>query len=105
MSAATVTRERASFARRIDRQWQKGPPASMPKHWREVCDAALTRAPRLADDPLYHRAVVAALRFAKPRRTPGSATTNAWAADPFNAADLALSMHSVLAGRTVQVRS
>ena len=49
---------RARFAHKIDRQWQKGAPAPMPKRWRTVCGIALAMAPQSADDPKFHRAVV-----------------------------------------------
>lgn len=98
---------RARFAHKIDRRWQKGAPASMPKFWRLVCDLALAAAPHRAHDEHMHRAVVASLRFSLPR-APGtegaSREMNAWARDPRNVADLAGSLYDVIRARTTKGR-
>ncbi|TAK22959.1 MAG: hypothetical protein EPO40_27170 [Myxococcaceae bacterium] len=86
----------ARFARKVDRQWMKGAPAPMPKHWRDVCGLALAMAPQSAGDPLFHRALVAALRFALPRREELSASVDVWARDPRNLAALAVDLLPVI---------
>jgi len=87
---------RARFAHKIDRQWQKGAPAPMPKRWRTVCGIALAMAPQSADDPKFHRAVVAALRFARPVMRRQWTSIDTWASDPRNVAALAVDLLPVI---------
>lgn len=89
-------RTTARFAHKIDRQWQKGAPRSMPRHWRMVCLLALASAPERAEDAKFHRAVVAALRFALPHPGEADRTTAAWAANPENIAALAVDLYPVI---------
>jgi len=86
----------ARFAHKVDRQWIKGAPASMPKHWRAVCGLALAMEPRRGADPLFHRAVVASLRFALPHRAEQSTSIDVWARDPRNLAALAVDLLPVI---------
>jgi hypothetical protein len=92
----TSARELARFTHKIDRQWQKGTPAPRPKHWRTVCGIALAMAPRSATDPKFHRAIVAALRFARPAFSKQWSSIDQWAADPRNIAALAVDLLPVI---------
>lgn len=92
----TADRARARFAHKVDRQWQKGPPAPMPKHWRLACDVAVAMAPALSGDPIFHRAMVASLRFATPRMRGQWSAIDVWASDPVNVATLALDLLPVI---------
>ncbi len=96
MKPTTSARELARFTHKIDRQWMKGAPASMPKHWRRVCDLALAMAPESADDPKFHRAVAASLRFALPYKRGQRSSVDTWAADPRNVAALAVDLLPVI---------
>jgi len=98
-TATAADRRTARFVHKIDRQWQKGAPAPMPKHWRTVCGLALSMAPRSAADPKFHRALVAALRFATPRRTEQTRDVrelDEWSRDPRNVAALAVDLLPVI---------
>lgn len=99
---------RARFAHKIDRRWQKGAPAPMPKFWRLVCDLALAANPRKASDEHFHRAVVASLRFSLPRAagTEGaSREMEVWARDPRNVADLAVDLYTVIRSHSMVSRA
>ena len=89
-----MTRAHARLCHKVDRQWMKGAPAPMPKHWRTVCGAALAMAPKAGADPKFHRALVASLRFALPRGQRSS--LDAWTSDPLNLAALAVDLLPVI---------
>jgi hypothetical protein len=96
-------RARARFAHKVDRRWWASPDRRpLPKHWRLVCDLALAMSPRHAHDPIFHRAVAAALSFATPRRderTRDVREVDAWARDPWNLASLAVDLMTMLRAR------
>ncbi len=92
----TTDRAAARFAHKVDRQWRKGAPAPMPKHWRAVCGLALEMAPQRANDPVFHRAVVASLRFARPVMRRQWTSIDTWASDPRNVALLAVDLYPVV---------
>lgn len=93
----TRARARARLCHKVDRLWTARAGAGpMPRRWREVCAWALVFAPKAGGDPKFHRAIVAALGFAKPYVRGQWSSIDAWAKDPANVAALAVDLLPVI---------